>query len=122
MKKIYFLMLALCLFTSVNAQVITFTDPVFKAKLVAASPTSNTAQNLSGANFKIDANSNGEIEVSEAQQVSYLYMIGSPVSITSFDGILNFTNLKSFNSTMNNAPVLNLSGLAFLENLDCRAT
>lgn len=122
MKKLYALTAFVLFSLATKAQIITFTDPVFKAKLLATSPTSNTAQNLAGVNFKIDANNNGEIEVSEAQQVGSLYMIGSPVSITSFDGILNFINLKTFTSTMNNAPVLNLSGLAFLEYLDCEAT
>jgi hypothetical protein len=122
MKRFYILFTTLFVFSGVRAQIINFPDAVFKAKLLATSASSNVAQNLSNANFKIDANSNGEIEVSEAQQVSALYMIGSPVSITSFEGILNFTNLKRFNSTMNNAPILNLSGLPLLNYLDCQAT
>ena len=122
MKKFYFLFAVVLFFVVGNAQIINFPDVVFKSKLLATSATSNVAQNLSNINFKIDANSNGEIEVSEAQQVSALYMVGSPVSITSFEGISYFTNLKMFNSTLNNAPILDLSGLLLLNYLDCKST
>lgn len=68
MKKIttFFLLL---LFSFLNAQVINFIDPNFKAKLLLSSTSSNIAISLNNTFLKIDANNNGEIEESEALAV-----------------------------------------------------
>ncbi|WP_409025092.1 leucine-rich repeat domain-containing protein, partial [Flavobacterium sp.] len=117
MKKIYFLLISLCLFTSVNAQIINFPDANFKAKLLEASPSNNISQNLSVVNFKIDANNNGEIEVSEAEQVSALQIPYS--SIISLDGISNFSNLTYLDCSQNQLSTLNLSNNSLLTDLQC---
>ena len=62
MKKLY-LLLFLPFFCSLNAQIITFPDSAFKAKLLESSPNNFIARNLNGDYFSIDSNSNNEIEL-----------------------------------------------------------
>jgi type IX secretion system substrate protein len=96
MKKIYFLLLALCLFTGASAQIINFPDANFKARLLAASPTNTIAKNLAGAYFKIDADNDGEIQLVEANNVLSLEFGGNYniESIQDITGIASFGNLK----------------------------
>ena len=67
MKKI--VLLLLLTFGVTNAQIVNFPDANFKAELLAASPTQQKALNFSDQWIKIDANNDGEIQESEAQQV-----------------------------------------------------
>jgi hypothetical protein len=117
MKKNYFLLLGLCLFTSVNAQIINFPDANFKARLLAANADNGFAWNLAGNSFKIDANNNAEIEVSEALQVKMLNANYS--NSTSLIGISNFTNLERLHCTNNLLTSLNLNGFSNLTHLYC---
>lgn len=117
MKKLYFLLLALCLFTSANAQIINIPDANFKAKLLAASPNYYIAKNLSGSYFKIDVNNDGEIQLSEALEVSYLKV--DAAGILSLNGIANFTNLKHLECQNNQLTSLDLINLINLEYLRC---
>ncbi|MBN8641571.1 MAG: T9SS type A sorting domain-containing protein [Flavobacteriales bacterium] len=123
MKKLYFLLLGLVLCLSVNAQVINFPDVNFKNKLLSSNSTNQIAKNLDGNYFKIDANLNGEIEVIEAIQVSYLDI--SVSSIQSVVGIQNFISLRNLNISnydsvnYNQLTQLNLNGLINLETLNC---
>jgi Leucine-rich repeat (LRR) protein len=118
MKKFYFLLLAICFFTGVNAQIITFPDANFKTKLLQAASTNTIAKNLAGNYFRIDSNYNNQIEVSEASQVSYLAVGNS--SISSLQGISNFTNLQFLSCAGNySLTTLNLAGLANLQSLYC---
>ncbi len=94
MKKIYFLLIALCFFTNVNAQIINIPDPVFKAKLLAAN-TSNTIAFQYNLPIKIDTNNNGEIELNEALQVDKLDVSNS--NIINMDGLSYFANLITLN-------------------------
>ena len=109
MKKTYFLLLALCLFTSVTAQIINFPDANFKAKLLASNTTNEIAKDINGNKIKIDANNNGEIEFNEALNVFELWI--SFASISSLDGIENFTNLKTLNCSYNQITNLDFTGL-----------
>ncbi|MGH2665395.1 T9SS type A sorting domain-containing protein [Flavobacterium sp.] len=118
MKKQYFLLLALGLFTGVNAQVITIPNANFKAKLLAASPSNQTAKNLAGDYFKIDANSDGEIQQSEALNVSFLSVTNSSL-ITDLTGISYFTNITSLICNGNRLTSLSLINNTALTNLDC---
>lgn len=90
MKKLYFLFIVLVGSISVSAQIINFPDPNFKAKLLQP----NVAYDF-GMEFPmtIDANNDGEIEVSEAQAVEGLGI--SNANISDLTGISNFTNLKT---------------------------
>ncbi len=109
--------MALGLFTGVNAQIVTIPNANFKAKLLAASTSNQIAKNLVGTYFKIDANNNGQIEVSEASQVSYLNV--STSTITSLTGIASFYNLQHLDCSDNQLTSLNVSGLTNLINLIC---
>ena len=117
MKKIYFLVLALGLFTSVNAQIITFPDANLKAKILQSSTSNSIAENLSGSNFKVDANNDGEIQVTEALQVKDLDIYNS--SVVSLFGIQGFTNMTALHCGSNQITTLNLTGMPNLVFLDC---
>lgn len=84
MKKLYFLILALCFFNGSYAQNIIFPDVNFKMKLLASN---------------INTNSNSEIEISEAQNALYLDLSNS--NISSLVGLENFTNLVHLNCSNN---------------------
>ncbi|HRG18635.1 MAG TPA: T9SS type A sorting domain-containing protein [Flavobacterium lutivivi] len=107
MKKI--LLSVLVLATSLlNAQVINFPDPAFKAILLQA----DTDNNIAGL-VKIDANNDGEIEQSEALAV---YEISIPAgNIFDLTGIEYFTNLIYFSCIENNLQTVNLTSLTNLE-------
>lgn len=87
MKKFYLIFcFAFSLFT--NAQVITFPDANFKAKLLQ----SGVAFNDVSDELILDANNDGEIEVSEVQNVNVLNV--SNANISDLTGISNFLALK----------------------------
>jgi hypothetical protein len=73
--------------------------------------------------MKIDTNSNGEIEVSEIQNVFTLILSTSTLNTTndifSLAGIQNFTNLKVLKCWGNQLTTLDLSGLINLEEVNC---
>ncbi|WP_291131331.1 DUF7619 domain-containing protein [Flavobacterium sp. UBA7682] len=83
--------------------------------LISANYNNQIAKNLLGNYFKIDSNNDGEIQVSEALQVSYIYL--EPYNIASIEGINSFTNLVTFNCTSNGIGFLTLNGLVNLESL-----
>ena len=114
MKKFYFLLVALCFFVSSNAQIINFPDANFKAKLLMSSSVRNIAKNLSGINFKIDANNNGEIEENEALNVGELNV--SAMNFTS-SPILEMTGIEYFkNITFLNCSNIRLITLSVIQN------
>lgn len=111
MKKTFFLVV---LFFGIlaNGQVINFTDINFKNKLVQAAASNNTAKNLAGQYFKIDSNSNGQIEVSEALQVKELYINQSGISnITGIGNFVNLYKLECYGNTIANLDLENLPNL-----------
>lgn len=119
MKKLYFLFTAFCLFTSVNAQIINFPDDGLRQTLLLPNQYQFTvnpatgfpynvpqpvARNVSGSPMVVDSNYNGQIEVSEAQNVYTLDltpMAGQPIgggpsySFSNLSGLENFTNLRN---------------------------
>ena len=117
MKKLYFLVVALCVFNGLTAQIVTIPDAYFKEKLLAASSSNATAKDLAGNYFKIDSNFNNQIELSEALQVSNLNVSGSTIS--SLQGVLSFTNLQNLNCSYNQIKLLDLGGLTNLQILNC---
>jgi hypothetical protein len=120
MKKLYFLLLALLSLTA-NAQVITIPDANFKTKLLQSDTNNYIAKNLIGNYFKIDANSNGQIEVSEAQNVSYIdvYRYYNDPYIANLMGLSSFPNLKFLRCSNHSITNINFSGLSNLEELYC---
>ncbi|MDV7697836.1 T9SS type A sorting domain-containing protein [Chryseobacterium soli] len=106
MKNIYFFVLFLA-HLALNAQNITIPDAHFKAKLLSASPTNEVAQNLSGAWTTIDTNNDGEIQVSEAANISDISIYNPGIStyyIQSIEGVKSFPNLKYL--TVSDCPLL----------------
>ncbi len=101
MKKIYFLLLIL-FGLHVNAQIVNIPDANFKAKLTT---------------LGIDTNNDGNIQVSEAHQVTYLNV--SDQNITNLTGINEFINLTFLNCAGNSIITLNLDGLNNLIELNC---
>jgi hypothetical protein len=121
MKKIYFLVLALCFFNGLSAQVINFPDANFKAKLLSAVYSYEVALDLDGKRSKIDINGNGEIEISEAEQISELYLTEYTISkrVNSLVGILYFKNLKKITLEFGLLTNVDLVGLENLQSLVC---
>ncbi|MPS72027.1 MAG: T9SS type A sorting domain-containing protein [Chryseobacterium sp.] len=132
MKKNYFLLLFSCsqLFFS---QIINFTDANFKARLLESSSTNYIAADLSGNATKIDQNNDGEIDISEALNISKISISGnaSPVSyiqnyyfssynIASLEGVNNFKNLKILECKNNNLTSLDFKDLVNLEQIYCQ--
>ena len=87
-----------------NAQIVNFTDATFKAKVLESSPDNKIAKDLNGNYFKIDANNDGEIQLTEAERVSVLNVMNNYskeydytyTKIEDKTGIEKFTNLKEF--------------------------
>ena len=117
MKKFYFTVFAFCFFFIANAQIVNIPDANFKAELLASDSTNSIAKNLVGDYFKIDADNDGEIQESEALNVSYLLVNYLPIS--SLAGIEFFTNLQELDCSDNQLTYLDVSGLTNLQILDC---
>lgn len=114
--KIFFIIIAFTSFC--NAQIINIPDANFKSKLLSSNTTNNlVAKNLSGNYFKIDSNNDGQIQVSEALQVSWLNISSS--NITDLTGLNHFSNLLTLDCQINVIPVMNLSSLTNLQSLTC---
>lgn len=117
MKKLYFLIFALLSSTFVFSQDLTVPDIKFNAKLLQATSTNAIAKNLLGIAFKIDANNDGIIQVSEAEQVSELNVAFS--QIEDLTGIEYFTALKVLKCEGNKLTSLDVSSSLLLESLNC---
>lgn len=71
MKKII-LTLSVSCFSMAYAQNLNFADSNFKALILSSSTSNDIAKDISGSPIAIDTNGDGEIQVSEAQQVNLL--------------------------------------------------
>lgn len=122
MKK---LLLLLLLFTGmVNAQIVNIPDTVIKTWLLAASTTDTNfqmAKDFSDNWVVIDTNTDGEIQVSEAQAIKYLLVRGSinnPSLTNNISGLESFSNIKSLYLDYINTPTLDLNALTSLTTLN----
>ncbi|MFV5701788.1 T9SS type A sorting domain-containing protein [Flavobacterium sp. XS2P12] len=115
----YFILIIALVSSTLTAQTITFPDADFKVKLLQSDISNTIARNLSDDYFAIDVNKNGEIEITEALQVSILDLESS--SISSLIGIENFTNLVSLQCSNNQISNLNISNLTILTDLICNS-
>ncbi|WP_395043618.1 T9SS type A sorting domain-containing protein [Flavobacterium sp.] len=114
MKK---LLLFLLLFTGiVNAQIVNIPDANFKAKLLMASPTVEVAKDFSDNWMVIDANGDGEIQVSEAALVKYLEISNSNIRYS--NGLTSFVNLEVLKCRQNKFTSITLNGLVNLKEID----
>lgn len=113
-----------------NSQIVNIPDANFKAKLVnaLASGTSGVASTLTpypissqywtvSGYHVVDTNHDGEIQVSEAQAIKYLYLGNS--NITDMTGIESFVNLEYLNCSQNGIVNLNISQNLALKYLSC---
>lgn len=116
MKKItIYIVFTLFTFIQAKSQIITFTDPVFKTKLLSATSSNFVGGNASATAIKIDTNNDGQIQVSEALNVVYLNVPNS--NISSLNGIEQFTNIKYLycnNNLLTQLPISNLTQLRLL--------
>ncbi|MBP8157569.1 MAG: T9SS type A sorting domain-containing protein [Flavobacterium sp.] len=121
MKKLYTLLVLILTVVTSNAQIVNIPDANFKSKLLQSDTNNYIAKNLIGNYFKIDANSNGQIEVSEAQNVSHIdvYRYYNDPYIANLTGLSSFPNLKFFRCSNHSITNLNYSGLSNLEELYC---
>jgi uncharacterized repeat protein (TIGR01451 family) len=115
MKYYYFFTLFLGF--AATAQIVNIPDTVFKNRLLESSSTEYIAKNLAGVYFKIDTNNDGQIQVAEAAQVSYINVQG--IGATDLTGILSFVNLQTLNCAVNQITFLDLHGLTQMTGLSC---
>lgn len=94
-----------------TAQTINFPDPNFKNALLS----NVTALDSTGNPLIIDANNDGEIQVSEALLVNNLLLSAPTAGVTDITGISSFLNLKNLHITNQNISAVNLTGLNGLE-------
>ncbi|KAB1158072.1 T9SS type A sorting domain-containing protein [Flavobacterium luteum] len=122
MKKIYHLLIGFCFFGSVHSQIVNIPDNNFKTKLLESSSSNQIAKDLSGNFFKIDANNDGEIQVSEAQNVNYLQVedLYRGIYISSLVGISSFINLEWLSCGINKLTSLDVTNLEKLTFLLCQ--
>lgn len=127
MKKLYFLLL---LFTGIaNAQIVNVPDANFKLLLLSAAPENGRAYG-NGGYIAIDANSDGEIQLLEAQAIDSLDLaINSTLDphIVDLTGISGFSNLKklscNYQSSLSVMPGLSsLTNLKILELINSNLT
>lgn len=117
MKKLFAQLLFLSFVINSSAQVINFPDANFKAKLLQANSNVYIAHGSDGTFRKIDTNNNNEIEVSEAQTITYLAIDGA--NISNVTGLAFFSNLHYFNCSDNNLTTLDVSALYNLIEFNC---
>jgi hypothetical protein len=115
--------------TICNAQIVNIPDANFKAALLSASPSNQIAATnmpstigvlgsitITGYN-KIDTNNDGEIQVSEAQNILSLEINNKNISnLTGIEAFVNLVNLECDNNLITS---LNLSQNTNLKYLDC---
>jgi len=110
--KRFLLLLSFCCCLSVNAQIVNIPNPAFKAKLLMPNIASDATQQFIPT---IDANGDGEIQVSEAQAVYSLRLTN--LNLPNLDGIGAFSNLVwlTCNGSVTTINVSMLSHLYALE-------
>jgi len=105
-----------------QAQTINIPDPNFKAKLLTGTSASFDATGTVRTN-DVDTNNDGEIQLTEAQAVTGLYIYHNPnqpaSAISLLTGIEHFTNLKTLSCHNNQISSLDLSIMPSLQMLSC---
>ncbi|KGO84790.1 hypothetical protein Q765_19765 [Flavobacterium rivuli WB 3.3-2 = DSM 21788] len=111
MKKNLLYVLFLLVSGIANAQIVNIPDVNFKSFLIEAIDLFD--------GHPIDANGDGEIQVSEAEEVNTLIItdIYNHAPITNIQGIEFFTNVEVLNIMISQTPDIDLSALTNLESL-----
>ncbi|WP_456439419.1 DUF7619 domain-containing protein [Psychroserpens sp.] len=102
MKNLYTLLITLLFSFTINAQIINIPDANFKNALISEG---------------VDINNNGEIEISEAQLITDLFLASG--DINSLTGIEYFINLEELNCRSNNLTTLDLTQNTQLQDVNC---
>lgn len=113
----YLLIFTFLITSSVKSQFINFTDANFKAALLLADSNNGIAFDLNGYGMTIDSNADNEIQLSEAQNVYRLVIMGR--NIINLSGIEHFTNLVELNCAYNSLTSLDVSNLSELLTFRC---
>lgn len=113
MKKRFLLAFSI-LYSSLGfAQIVNIPDPVFKALLLSADESNSIAKDENQNSIRIDANQDGEIQISEALTV---YSLGiSDNNLTSLTGIEAFGNLSVL--TLSSTSLVSLGEVQQMMNL-----
>lgn len=121
MKKIVLFVFVICV-NLLSAQNVNFgPSTTFKTRLVNSTTTYSIAYNEQGNYMKVDANSDGLIQVSEALQVKEI-RLESVNLVTGLTGLEYFTNLQKLKLTETDVVNVNLQTLTYLKNLEVRGT
>ncbi|WP_157859431.1 T9SS type A sorting domain-containing protein [Chryseobacterium angstadtii] len=101
MKKII-LTLSVSCFSMAYSQNLNFADSKFKALILSSSASNDIAKDISGSSIAVDANGDGEIQISEAQQVKILSVNQDPnqmyINPNGNPADINNINLAYYNS------------------------
>ncbi|MFN8273960.1 MAG: T9SS type A sorting domain-containing protein [Flavobacteriaceae bacterium] len=92
MKKLFFLTFSILCSSLGFAQIVNIPDQVFKALLLSADESNSIAKDENQNSIRIDANQDGEIQISEALIIDGLSI--SNDNLTSLTGIEAFDNLN----------------------------
>lgn len=113
MKKIYSVFL-LTVFSVLQSQIVNIPDAHFKSLLVANIPY--MAKDLMGYNTIIDSNYDGEVQLSEAANISELRfdLYNMPNYATFFNNVTSIEGIKSFT----NLSKLSIDSFPLLQNID----
>lgn len=111
MKKLYFLLLLVIGTFSANAQIVNIPDPVFKQILLETQVAYIDFQPV-----LLDANQDGEVQVSEALTAVELYVLGN---VTSMEGIEYFTNVAYLYILETPLTSVDISALTSLTDFHC---
>ncbi|WP_431106776.1 DUF7619 domain-containing protein [Winogradskyella poriferorum] len=115
MKAFFLSIFLLCVFKISDAQIVNIPDANFKNALVNSNCATHLSWPISGGFnlYDVDLNNNGEIEISEAENIRVLYV--DEYSIGSLEGIQYFTNLEYLNCEENLLNQLDLNDMINLE-------
>lgn len=94
MKKIY-LIICMMIISLFQAQIVNIPDAYLKSKLFTYGSTSNSA----GTYITLDANGDGEVQVSEAAAVYKINIYDLTDTVTSLSGLNEFPNLNELTLT-----------------------
>lgn len=117
MRNIYLLLFVFCFGFIGNSQIINIPDEYFKMILTVQSTVYGYAKDINGQSMIVDANNDGEIEVSEAEAVYSLYASHSASDLT---GIEYFINLRRLRCDTGYLSSLNVTTLTHLQVLECQ--
>lgn len=117
MKKLYFLVVILFVVGSVRGQIVEFEDANLKAYLLASDTFNFIAHDADNMPITIDANSDGEIQITEALEVHHLKI--EQIQVANLSGLEMFSNLHTLSFFQANIVFVDVSSITSLKILSC---